>query len=415
MLYTEKMRALIQGWRTVWGQGVFPFYYVQIAPFQYGEEAPEIMAEFWEAQTAALEIPETGMVVVSDIGDLQDIHPKNKTDVAKRLALIALAKEYGREGIVYSGPHFQRMETDGRSLRLYFDHVGTGLASRDGEALDNFEIGGENGYFVPAEARIDGDTVLVSSPEVEAPTAVRFAWHKLATPNLMNREGLPALPFRSGTLPTRAILDKLLPELADWELLYSVDAPTQADDAITYEEDHHQEVNGTIDRVGYFLMLQKGETEPQYVFVTMSPFSDDPAMLGVPTAASGAVFQQRVGTIGVRSNVPGITTGEEAGEGYIEFWPHNYGPTNSAGVPGASNAVYDWGDTYSDPVKGYGSMQVHNLSAPQVVFAFNNWRSGASGDAGIGTSTGEQKDWTFSRNVGSYKTVKLQVLVKYAE
>jgi sialate O-acetylesterase len=196
MLYFEKMKALIGGWRKAWGQGEFPFYYVQLAPYRYGNQ-PYALPELWEAQVAALSIPRTGMAVTNDIGTVGDIHPKNKQDVGKRLALWALADTYGRMGVECSGPLYRSMSVEGSSIRISFDHVGSGLASRDGEPLSWFEIAGADGKFVEAQARIDGATVVVSSDEVPQPVAVRFAWSQVAQPNLMNKDGLPASAFRT--------------------------------------------------------------------------------------------------------------------------------------------------------------------------------------------------------------------------
>jgi sialate O-acetylesterase len=194
--YAAKMRALIAGWRTIWDQGDFPFYYVQLAPFRYGGD-PYLLPQIWEAQADVLSVPNTGMAVINDIGNLSDIHPRNKQDVGRRLALWALAKTYGREDIVYSGPMYESMSVEGNRIRIRFDHVGGGLTARDDRPLTWFEIAGADGKYVKAEARIDGDTVIVWSDEVPEPVAVRFAWHQEAEPNLMNKEGLPAAPFRS--------------------------------------------------------------------------------------------------------------------------------------------------------------------------------------------------------------------------
>jgi sialate O-acetylesterase len=196
MLYFEKMKALIGGWRQVWNEGDFPFYYVQIAPLDALYENDRL-PRLWEAQLAALTIPNTGMVVTTDIGDLKDIHPKNKQDVGKRLALWALAKTYGRDGLVCSGPLYKSMAVEGDRIRVRFDSVGSGLASRDGKPLNWFEIAGDDRKFVKAEATIDGDSVVVRSATVSRPVAVRFGWNRAAEPNLMNKEGLPASPFRT--------------------------------------------------------------------------------------------------------------------------------------------------------------------------------------------------------------------------
>ena len=199
MRYHEKMKALINGWREVWGQGDFPFYFVQLAPFNYGGWIgdPFFLPQIWEAQTATLSVPNTGMAVTTDIGNLKDIHPQNKQEVGRRLALWALAKTYGKEDVTYSGPLYKSMTVDGNIIRLSFDFVEGGLMARGEEPLTWFEIAGEDKQFVEAKATIDGNTILVSSDTVANPIAVRFGWHQNAEPNLVNKEGLPASPFRT--------------------------------------------------------------------------------------------------------------------------------------------------------------------------------------------------------------------------
>ena len=203
MKYFYKKRALINGWRKVWGQttgapdggGNFSFNFVQLAPFTYGNNGK--LPYLWEAQTACLTIPNVGMSVTTDItGNLRDIHPRDKQNVGKRLALWALAKDYGRK-IVYSGPLYKSMVIEGKTIRLTFDSVGGGLVSRDGKALSWFTIAGEDKKFVAATAKIDGKTVVVSCDAVARPAAVRFGWKNTAVPNLSNKEGLPASPFRT--------------------------------------------------------------------------------------------------------------------------------------------------------------------------------------------------------------------------
>ena len=199
MLYHEKMKALINGWREVWGQGNFPFYFVQLAPFNYGgrNASPFFLPQIWEAQTATLTLPNTGMAVTTDIGNLRDIHPRNKQEVGRRLALWALAKTYGRDDVTHSGPLYKSMAVEGDTIRLTFDYVGSGLTSHDEKPLTWFQIAGEDKEFVEAQATIDGDTLVVSSDAIANPIAVRFGWHQSAEPNFVNKEGLPASPFRT--------------------------------------------------------------------------------------------------------------------------------------------------------------------------------------------------------------------------
>jgi sialate O-acetylesterase len=196
-LYTLKMHALIKGWRTVWGQGDFPFYYVQLAPFVYRGAEPTMLPVLWEAQTAVLNLKNTGMAVTTDIATVKNIHPPNKQDVGKRLALWALAKSYGKNELTYSGPLYRSMKIDGTGIWLEFNHS-DGLKSRDKKPLDWFTIAGEDGEFVPAKAAIHGNKVHVSSEKIAKPAHVRFGWDQTAEPNFVNGADLPASPFRTG-------------------------------------------------------------------------------------------------------------------------------------------------------------------------------------------------------------------------
>ena len=186
--YRDKMEALILGWRRVFNNKDMPFYFVQIAPWSNKRYADGQLPALWEAQVAALKIPHTGMAVTTDlVPNLGDIHPRNKHDVGNRLARWALAKEYGKKDVVYSGPLFKKMEIKGDKIHLSFAHGSGGLKSRDGKPLSEFTIAGADGTFVKADAKIEGGIVVVSSPEVPAPKQVRFGWHRVANPNLIKR------------------------------------------------------------------------------------------------------------------------------------------------------------------------------------------------------------------------------------
>lgn len=194
-LYTEKMRALVAGWRAVFEEPDLPLLFVQIAPFAYARD-PFDLCELREAQRAALAIPGTGMVVTTDVGALHDIHPKDKLTVGERLARLALHDVYGRADAVPCGPLVRAVErADDGALRVRFD-FSVGLATRDGAPPDAFELRAPDGRWTPAEARLDGETLLVRAPGVAAPDGVRFGWHQESMPNLVNGEGLPASPFR---------------------------------------------------------------------------------------------------------------------------------------------------------------------------------------------------------------------------
>jgi sialate O-acetylesterase len=409
--YKERMKALIGGWRAVWHEGDFPFYFVQIAPYNYGGK-PATEAEFWEAQAAAQSIPNSGMAVINDIGNLKDIHPKNKQEVGRRLALLALAKTYSQNNVVCSGPTFKSLNLEGDKLRVNFDNVGGGLASREGQPLDWFEIiDADDGGFVAANASIDGSSVVLSAPGVPHPVAMRYAWSMLAEPHLMNSEGLPAGAFRVGMVPKRDLLVLKVPEAKDYKLVYDLDLGKLGPE-IHYDTDNHKNIPPSFDRIAYFMELQEADGNTQYVYTSMDAFTNDLEKIGVPTVKSGAHFQQNVTNLNVYSNVKGILDGVGLAGGNIEFWPNNYAADNSANVPNASGEAFDFGDQPTEPADGYGSMQVHNHDAKQTLFAVNHWREGSQADLGIGNQSTKNPDWTFSANAATYQAKRLRVLVR---
>ena len=190
--YRQLFSTLIESWRSVFGYE-FPFYFVQLAPYDYGEQNSAYLRE---AQLQMLGIPRTGMAVTMDIGNLRDIHPKNKQEVGRRLALWALARDYSRD-VVYSGPIYRAQHREAGRLRLMFDYASGGLTTRDEQPPTHLEIAGRDFVFHPATATIEGEELIVSSPHVPQPQAVRYGFTSTATPNLMNQAGLPASPFRT--------------------------------------------------------------------------------------------------------------------------------------------------------------------------------------------------------------------------
>lgn len=191
VLYKRLFPAMIHTWRHLW-QKEFPFYYVQIAPYRY-EAPPASLVREAQLETMG-RVPGTGMAVTNDIGDLTFIHPTNKQDVGRRLALWALAKTYGVPGIVYSGPLYRQMEVSRNKIKVYFDHAGEGLVLKKEEG---FEIAGSDQRYVKAKVTVEKDHLLVWSEEVPVPVAVRFAFHDTDQPGLYNKAGLPASAFRT--------------------------------------------------------------------------------------------------------------------------------------------------------------------------------------------------------------------------
>ncbi len=198
--YRKLFPAMIEDWRKAWGEGPFSFYFVQLANFTdvLPEPAESDWAELREAQTMTLKLKNTGMAVIIDIGEAKDIHPKNKQDVGKRLALNALAKDY-KKNVVFSGPMYKSMKIKGGKIEIGFTSA-DGLVAKGG-ALKGFAIAGSDKKFVWANAEIKGNKVVVSSDQVAKPVAVRYAWANNPECNLYNGAGLPASPFRTDDWP----------------------------------------------------------------------------------------------------------------------------------------------------------------------------------------------------------------------
>ena len=192
MVYRDRMEALITTWRNRWGGEDFPFYFVQICPY-YQAHGLQFL---WTAQLATTKLPNTALAGTADIGDIAGLHPDNKFEVGNRLALCALAKDYGKS-VAYSGPIFKAVTFDGNQAVVTFDHVADGLKSLDGKPLTYLMLSGKEKVFYNAEAKIDGDKLILTSKEVPHPVAVRYGWAGTAIPNLGNSAGLPAIAFRT--------------------------------------------------------------------------------------------------------------------------------------------------------------------------------------------------------------------------
>lgn len=414
MLYVDKTRALLNGWRSLWGYE-FPFYFVQIAPYQYGNESSDILPKFWEANNETVRtIPRTGMAIVSDHTTLNNIHPPNKLVPGERLALLAEANEYNMD-VVATGPTFKSLQVKNDSLLLTFDSA-EGLTTRDGKDPDWFEIAGEDGVFEKAQATISKSTVTVRSNKVSRPLAVRFAWHKTATPNLVNAAGLPTSAFRAGDLPQPAnpAADKV-PEAAGFRMIYQIDLPADADysqAAPEYSLNNSAKDTAPFTKVAYFLELEKSDGTKQHVFASMDSFTDDLNKIGIPIHSANAKFMQKVKNLTVRSHPSGAMDCTSSDGGNIEFWSGNYGKENQSEIPGAAGNRYDFGDTTSSKSPGYGCMQVHHWKQKQTVFAINHWGTEGPLDIGIGNAPKGDTDWTFIKNASDYTVRRLSVMVK---
>ncbi len=201
--YRTLFPALIADWRQRWGQPELPFLGVQLASYMAAqpEPGPSAWAELREAQALALRAPGTGLATAIDIGEAGDIHPRNKQEVGRRLALAARRVAYGDKAVVASGPTYASMSPAGAAIRVKFSQLGSGLAVKEGAALQGFAVAGADQQFHWATARVVGSEVEVQSPAVPQPQAVRYDWADNPSGNLTNKEGLPALPFRTDAWP----------------------------------------------------------------------------------------------------------------------------------------------------------------------------------------------------------------------
>jgi sialate O-acetylesterase len=208
MAYRRLFPALIKDWRKQFHLPELPFLFVQLANYDNKDDTPERSpwAELREAQLMTLSVPHTGMAVAVDIGDETNIHPNNKQDVGKRLERIAMAQVYGRQE-TFSGPIFAHLDIKNGKAICSFQHTDNGLKTRDGGKLVGFTICGPDKKFVPADAVISGNTVVVSRPSVSQPLAVRYAWACNPPNNLDNGVGLPASPFRSDAPPDAPVVN----------------------------------------------------------------------------------------------------------------------------------------------------------------------------------------------------------------
>jgi sialate O-acetylesterase len=198
--YQKLFTALIADWRQKWNQGDFPFLYVQLANFMQAQDQPSESgwAMLREAQLKTLAVPNTGMAVITDIGEWNDIHPLNKEDVGKRLALAAQKIAYGDKKVVYSGPIYKSMKIEGNKIIITFTNIGGGLVAKGGDELKYFAIAGADKKFLWAKTKIEADKVVVWNDQLANPVYVRYAWaDNPQGANLYNKEGLPTASFRT--------------------------------------------------------------------------------------------------------------------------------------------------------------------------------------------------------------------------
>jgi len=410
-VYTDKTVSLVRGWRREWGQGDFPYFLVQLAPYKYSSPKDTSLARMQEAQARVPEkVPNSGYTVINDVGDVNDIHPTDKRTVGMRMADQALDRVYGKFTRPWRTPTLKGYKVEGNALRVSLADA-DGLKTRDGLPPNEFEVRGICGAWVPAQAKIEGTDVVLTADGVEEPLAMRFAAYNGSTPNLVNGAGLPVGPFRCGAPVPMGAAEKL-PELKDMTCVQRYDIPVKAD--FTRNAPKTLASKDGVTRVAYLLELQNLRGETSFVLAAMDAFapkSDDLVLTAKPGARR---YRQPVANLVVRTNTSAVKPLTDSADGFIEFYNCSYTAKRSATPAGGDDKLFDFNDTPTNPSKfGFGCLQVHDLAAKKTILAFNHFNNArVACDVGIGSAAAGNPDWTFSANAGEYKARRVSVWVK---
>ena len=414
-VYLDKTVSLVRGWRREWGQGDFPYFLVQLAPYSYGNPKDTRLAVFQETQARIPEVvPNSGYTVINDVGNVNDIHPTDKRTVGMRMADQVLDRVYGKFVRPWKTPIATGLRIEGAKARVSFENA-DGLKTRDGLPPTEFEVRDVAGAWTPATAEIEGADVVLSSEGVAAPFGVRFAAHNGSTPNLVNGAGLPAGPFHLGA-PCPLGAAEAIPEADGYICVQRYDIPVCCDLSKTVPQTLASVTN--VVRVGYLLELQDKDGDTANVFADMDAFADSSDALVLRGGEKMPDVRVAVSHLRVRSNSGKLPANVGAGEGmgFVEFYGSNYTAMTNSIPAGGDPKKHDFNDKpLPDAVvgPGYGCLQIHDLATKTTVLAFNHFNSSTLPcDLGIGKGTGEHPDWTFARNAGSYKARRLSVWVK---
>ena len=412
-VYLDKTVALVRGWRREWGQGDFPYFLVQLAPYKYDNPKGTILAVIQEAQARVPEkVPNSGYTVINDVGDVNDIHPTDKRTVGTRLADQVLDRVYGKFVRPWRTPVATSMSVEGNAVRVQMADA-EGLKTRDGLPPTCFELCGADGIWVSANARIDGTSVVVSAGEVDTPKAVRFAAYNGSTPNLVNGNGLPAGPFRLGE-KLRLGDAESLKELKGMTCVQRFDIPAAAD--LSRNPPKTLASRDGVKRVAYLLELQDASGDVTFAMAAMDAFSSNSDDLVIVGKARARAFRQPVANLTVRSNSPAVKPLTDAGSGFLEFYTSTYSARTMDTPKGGDSAKFDFNDTPTNPnAFGYGCLQVHDLARKATVLAYNHFNAASKPcDVGIGSNPDPHgnPDWTFASNAGNYAVRRISVWVK---
>ena len=397
MSYKWKMTALLNGWRKEFANEKLSFYFVQLAPFRWFKK--ESLAGIWEAQRTFAVESGTKMAVINDVGDWQDIHPADKTQVGYRLANLALKYDFKRSNIQADFPELAGMKAGNNQAVLNFANVRK-FRVRDGKKISGFEVAGNDAVFKPTSAEINGSQIILKAPVKGKVRQVRYLW---SDPNAGNLSAETGLPLGEFVYDDRSAEEITLARRGGEHLIYVYDMHNSWDAGkIKYLVDNSGKFAGRkIKRIYYYIELVHKNGNMEYVCVSFDPFTAKLSQIGIPHVSHKGIFQQNVTNMEIRSNVKGLTCGKFP-SGNIEFTPHNYTPGNSRKVPNALNEKYDAGDSFLKD-GAYGCMQVHNYALKETVFGYSGFIRKKAADIGIGNATvGENPDWTHSVSGKNY-------------
>ena len=411
--YLDKTVSLVRGWRREWGQGDFPYFLVQLAPFRYDNVKGTTLAVIQEAQARVPDkVPNSGCTVINDVGDVGDIHPTDKRTVGMRMADQVLDRVYGRFVRPWKTPVATGMKVEGSSVRVSFANA-DGLKTRDGLAPTEFEVRGLTGAWTPAAARIEGNDVVLAADGVGEPLGVRFAAYNGSTPNLVNGAGLPAGPFRIGR-PCPFGAAEALAKSGGYTCVQRYDIPSGCDLRISAPKTLASVKD--VDRVAYLLELRDKKGDTTYAFAEMDAFAADSDAMVLRADPSAKPVRALVSNLRVRTNSPRLRTADGMSKGFVELYMCNYGPATMSVPAGGDPRKFDYNDTprfAPGNGLGYGCLQVHDLGAKATALAFNHFNAASVPcDVGIGNGTGDNPDWTFARNAGDYTARRLSVWVR---
>ncbi len=410
-VYTDKTVSLVRGWRREWGQGDFPYFLVQLAPYKYGNAKDTALARMQEAQARVPEkVPNSGYTVINDVGAVNDIHPTDKRTVGMRMADQALDRVYGKFVRPWRTPTLKGYKVEGNAMRVSLADA-EGLKTRDGLPPTEFELRGICGKWVPAQAKIEGTDVVLTAEGVEEPLAMRFAPYNGSTPNLVNGAGLPAGPFRCGAPVPMGAAEKL-PELKGMTCVQRYDIPVKND--FTRTPPKTLASKDGVTRVAYLIELQDKNGDTTFALAAMDAFaasSDDLVLTAKPGARR---YRQPVANLTVRANTSAVKSLTDSTNGFIEFYTSTYSAKRMPTPAGGDDKLFDFNDTPTKPSAfGYGCLQVHDLAAKKTILAFNHFNNAKRPcDVGIGSALSGNPDWTFAANADEYKARRVSVWVK---